>query len=412
MVYSHQLGLPPRAENLGIQQTFKIMVSSNGAPLVGALVFLVTTANDTGNQHVRSTIANNAGAASIAFSVNQETPLYVSAVAESGTWYGASKCFKTPILLECPPLKFSGPIEWWHRNVGINEYNPHRGADIKVGLVDSGVGPHPYLNHVEDLGSIIDGKHQGNGEDVSYHGTMMAGLIAALPTSPHHPAGIAPAVSLSSIRVYPRGAAGANLDDVAAAIEFLAVKAGVDLINLSLSSAQKCGRQEQAIDQARSAGTLCIAAAGNESQPPVRYPAALSHVVAVGASGFDVTGPVPETNAVFRPENADKIGTGDVYLSTISSFGKKLLCLAPGTAIASTVPSKSGQPLYASQVGSSDSVAITTGVLAASLADDKAYFKLDRNTGRADYAEQRLRNLCQSIELQQIYQGLGIPTLP
>lgn len=411
MAYSHRLGLPPLAGNPDFQQTLEIRVSSDGAPLAAALVFLVTTANKTGNQHVHSTRANDAGNASIAFSTDMETPLYVAALASNGTWYGASKRFKNPILLECPPLTFSGPIEWWHRNVGINEYKPIRGAGIKVGLVDSGVGPHPYLTHIEDMGAIIEGKHETNGEDASYHGTMMAGLIAARPTASHHPAGIAPGASLFSVRVYPDGTSDANPDDVAAAIEFLAVNTRVDLINLSLSSDQRSESQLQAIERARSAGTLCIAAAGNDSKPPVRYPAALSQVVAVGASGLDVKGPVSETDAVFRPEDADKIGAGGMYLSAISSFGADLFCLAPGTTIASTVPSKNGLPLYASQVGSSDSTAIATGVLAASLADDKTYLELARDSGRADYAEQRLRDLCQSIGLKQIYQGLGIPAI-
>src|SRR6202034_3960265 len=34
--------------------------------------------------------------------------------------------------IDCPPLPATGPIEWWHRLLGITDYDPALGQGIKV----------------------------------------------------------------------------------------------------------------------------------------------------------------------------------------------------------------------------------------------------------------------------------------
>ncbi len=410
-MFSHQLGKPRISQEEADQFTIDVNVTSDQHALAGALVFLVVVNKETGAQHVHSTVANGAGVAQLTYSPEQETPLYISSMASSGTWYGASCSFDDSVTIECPPLAFDGPLAWWHQSVGINTFDPNLGQGIKVGLIDTGVGPHPYLADAVDRGAIIEGIHVADGTDVSYHGTMMAGLIAARPADSRHPAGIAPGVSLSSVRVYKDGAHGANADDVAKAIRHLSVDIGVDLINLSLSSDTPSEAQAAAIADARAVGTYCIAAAGNSGGEPVGYPAAFDGVAAISALGKDVVGPTSETNNVFSPSTDDKKAKSGAYLSSISSYGNGLKALAPGTAIASTVPSKDGVPIYASQVGSSDATAIVTGVLAAHLSSDPKYQALERGIARADYAAQSLDGLCQTLGLLPQYQGLGEPKL-
>lgn len=409
--FSHHLGKPRASQQTSAQSLIDVCVTSAGRPLAGALVFLVVQNIETGTQHVHAGMANPAGETSLTFVPSEEKPLYVSAVAQSGTWYGASQKFDERIVIDCPPLVFDGPLGWWHKSVGISKYDPKRGQGVAVGLIDTGAGPHPYLSHVSDLGAVIDGEHSTDGADVSYHGTMMAGLIGARPDNSNHPAGIAPGAALYSVRVYEAGAHGAKADDVAQAIRHLATNVGVDLINLSLSSEKKSDTQAAAIEEARMAGTYCIAAAGNTGAEPVGYPAALENVAAVGAMGRDACGPTTETDLVFAPKDPKKRGENGLYLSAIGSYGPGLTCLAPGTAIASTVASRDGAPLYAAQVGSSDAVAIVTGLLAARLSTDQAYLSLDRTVARSDYAARTLRELCQPLGLQPLYQGCGKPSL-
>lgn len=410
-MFSHQLGKPRISQDKADQLTIDVKVISDQRALAGALVFLVVVNKETGAQHVHNAIANRLGLAQLTYSPAQETPLYISSMTSSGTWYGASRSFGGIVTIECPPLSFDGPLAWWHKSVGINTYDPNLGQGIKVGLVDTGIGPHPYLANAVDRGAIIEGEHVAGGVDVSYHGTMMAGLIAARPTDSRHPAGIAPGVSLSSVRVYKDGAHGAKADDVAKAIRYLSVDIGVDLINLSLSSDTPSETQAAAVADARAVGSYCIAAAGNSGGEPIGYPAAFESVAAITALGRDVTGPTSETNNVFSPSTHDKKAKSGAYLSSVGSYGNGLKALAPGTAIASTVPSRDGTPSYASQVGSSDATAIVTGVLAAYLSGDPKYQAFGRGTARADYAEQSLNGLCQTLGLSPQYQGLGEPRL-
>ena len=45
-------------------------------------------------------------------------------------------------------------------------------AKIKIGVIDTGVGPHPYLDHVKKVGSILEGKFDpSGGDDVTGHGS-------------------------------------------------------------------------------------------------------------------------------------------------------------------------------------------------------------------------------------------------
>lgn len=409
MVFAHHLVKPPQFPETATLRKLEIQVHSDNQPLAGALVFLVARNKASSGLHEHQCIANTQGTGFFSYCPEVETPLYVSAVSPAGTWYGASQHFEGLITLDCPPLEFAGPLDWWHNAVGIKNYDPTLGQGMNVGLIDTGVGPHPYLKHVTDLGAIVDGAHTPNGTDVSYHGTSMAGLIAARPTDKKHPAGIAPGVNLNSLRVYGKNAEGAEATDVADAIVFLATKAGADLINLSLSSDTVSTSQSAAIKQARAAGALCIAAAGNGSASPVGYPAATPGVVAVGALGHNAPGPVPDTNRVFEPTLSAMKGKDGMYLCSVSSYGDQLSCLAPGTAIAVTVPSPTGAPLYASQVGSSNAAAIVTGVLAAVLSRDAEYQALPRNEHRANYAEETLQKICTPLGMRPEFQGHGMP---
>ncbi len=412
MIFSHLLGELRKSITSPNQQTVPVIVTSAGHPLAGALVFLVVRNKKSGQLHVHNGVSADDGACVLSYEPNKETPVYASAMSGSGNWYGASTKWGGTLQIDCPPFEFESNICWWHKALGIEKYEPGRGQGIKIGLVDTGVGPHPYLSHVEDLGAIIDGVKTADGRDVSYHGTMMAGLIGARPSDQTHPAGIAPGAAISSVRVYPKDAHGANANDVAEAIRFLAGDVGVDLINLSLSSDTPSRPQAEAIEYARQKGAFCIAAAGNTGEQPVRYPAAVPGVAAVGALGQkNFHGPTMETNEVFEPVTNLKKGTQGTYLAMVSNFGEGLTCIAPGTAIASTVPSPDGKALYASQVGTSDSVAVVTAVLAARLATDKNYIGMPRNLQRTERAQQTLNAMCQSLGMSALYQGQGKPEL-
>lgn len=73
-----------------------------------------------------------------------------------------------------------------------------RGKGQKVAVIDTGVTPHPRLGRVQGGGDYVS---SGTGlVDCDAHGTLVAGIIAAKPSSRDAFAGVAPEASLISIR--------------------------------------------------------------------------------------------------------------------------------------------------------------------------------------------------------------------
>ena len=214
---------------------------------------------------------------------------------------------------DCPPFEAVGPLDWWHKQLGIAQFNASRGKGIKVGVIDTGVGPNGCLAHVIDVGAFIDGAHDPNGgADVDSHGSHVCGTIGARPVQlASQRAGIAPGATLFCARVFPPNE-GANQGDIANAIDELSRARRVDLINMSLGAASPSQIELDAIQDALQRGTLCICAAGNESGS-VGFPAAFPEVVAVSAVGLKNTAPSGSLSSTRLPNDPAKLGSGDLF---------------------------------------------------------------------------------------------------
>ena len=62
-----------------------------------------------------------------------------------------------PQLLPHRYLRQQRSKGWWHRQMGISRYNSELGTGIRVGVIDTGIGPHLDLEHANDVGAFIDG---------------------------------------------------------------------------------------------------------------------------------------------------------------------------------------------------------------------------------------------------------------
>ncbi|MEM9588542.1 MAG: S8 family serine peptidase [Planctomycetota bacterium] len=217
-----------------------------------------------------------------------------------------------PVLATPQPLAdvayFGGSREWNVNAVGAPESwsAGYTGAGVTVAVVDTGVDlDHPdlvhslYVNPGEIAGNGIDDDGNGyiddvNGydfadddphaDDVSGHGTHVAGTIAAANNG-FGATGVAPEATILPVRVLGADGSGSTLD-VAAGIRY-AADLGADIINLSLGGGYSQAI-ESAIEYAKSVGSLIVAAAGNESAAAPAYPARFSssdsNVISVGAS--------------------------------------------------------------------------------------------------------------------------------
>ena len=127
-------------------------------------------------------------------------------------------------------------------------------------------------------------------EDSSWHGSFIAGQIAAATDNARGVAGVNWAARILPVRV--SGKCGAWLSDVVEGIRWAAglpvqgVPANphpAQVVNLSFGGSTRCTPAYQsAIDEAERAGALVVVAAGNENGPLTR-PADCAGVLAVGA---------------------------------------------------------------------------------------------------------------------------------
>lgn len=146
--------------------------------------------------------------------------------------------------------------------------------DILVAVIDSGVETsHPDLHNVStlDIGCGID--------PTADHGTHVAGIIAATLGNGIGGAGIAPGVSVLSIRVTRSD--GIYDADIAAAVNE-AVSNGADIINISIGGVGSDVNLNEALTDAYNAGVTVIASAGNNGDNTKMFPAGYSTVIAVG----------------------------------------------------------------------------------------------------------------------------------
>jgi serine protease len=119
------------------------------------------------------------------------------------------------------------------------------------------------------------------------HGTQMAAIIAQTAGNAIGGAGVAPEAAIMPLRVLRPDLTG-ELSDIARGVRY-AADHGADVVNLSLAGRSPTRLLTEAIAYATARGVTVVAAAGNEGQDVVSWPAADPRVIAVGAVGQDLT---------------------------------------------------------------------------------------------------------------------------
>ena len=195
-----------------------------------------------------------------------------------------------------------------------------KGQGITVAVIDTGFTGHPDLDAAwlpghdfisADPDGTLATANDGDGRDIdaadpgdwcsmdganrpsSWHGTAVAGIIAAQANNGYGIAGAAPGVRILPVRAI--GRCGGYMSDVIDAMRWAAglPVAGAPanpnparVLNLSLGSGPDipCSvLQQQAVGEIVAANVLIVAAAGNEGTGGIGAPANCSQVLAVGA---------------------------------------------------------------------------------------------------------------------------------
>lgn len=252
-------------------------------------------------------------------------------------------------------------LQWHYNLINLPEaWDLTTGSPaVIVAVVDTGVlVNHPDLagkltgtgyDFVSDVTFSGDGNGIDNNPDdpgdmatsnntSTFHGTHVAGTIAAATNNNLGVAGAGWQTRVMAIRALGLGGVGTDYD-IAQGIRYAAGLANdsgtlptnpADIINLSLGSDVESTILADAIQAAENQGVIVIAAAGNESTNLPSYPAAYNTVVSVSAVDFaanlapysnfgttiDVAAPGGDASA---DQNGDAIGDG--VLSTLGRDG-------------------------------------------------------------------------------------------
>lgn len=402
-------GAKPRAIPAGTGRILTVTITSDGALLEGARVVLFLRAVGPVSTRQEEISPGN-GQVTFDFSPFWQ-PAALVVYPAGDFWSSLVRNPSDGLQVDLSPLPKEGPLEWWHELMGVDQYSKALGSGIRVGVIDTGVGPHPNLNHVKDVGAFIDAVHHSglnDGKDVHSHGSHVCGIIGAQPQQSDEYAGIAVGGDIFSARVFRPGK-DASQADISEAIDYLSSQEKVDLINLSLGSYEPSEVLNDAIVDALERGTLCICAAANDGMEQVAFPARFPETVAVSAIGQAGWGPNGTLASLNYPEDPNKYGYNNLYLANFSNFGTEVVCCGPGVGIISTVPQGYGLAApYAAMSGTSMASPAVCAILAGILSSSTDYTNLSRDYTRSEKARALLRMNCADIGVDDKYQGRGI----
>lgn len=167
------------------------------------------------------------------------------------------------------------------------------------------------------------------------HGTHVAGLVSAATNNGLGIASLGYNTTILPVKIGrdSDGALSGFTDGM-----YYAIRSGVDVINMSFGTTTDVATVRSLVVQASAAGILMIAAAGNDGDQTLHYPAAYPEVMSVGATD----------------EN-------DVR-SSFSNYGSTIDVMAPGSNIYSTLPE--GNNTYGNKNGTSMATPLVSGLAA------------------------------------------------
>ncbi|PID44030.1 MAG: peptidase S8 and S53, subtilisin, kexin, sedolisin [Gammaproteobacteria bacterium] len=248
------------------------------------------------------------------------------------------------------------------------------GEPVIVAVVDSGVFlDHPDLrtklvpgyDFISDAAAARDGggidanpDDPGDSEErgqSSFHGTHVAGTVAAASNDGYGVAGVSWGAKIMPVRVL--GVGGGTSYDTIQGVRYAAGLSNdsgrtpqkrADIINMSLGGGSPSITEQRNLDEVRAAGVIIVAAAGNSNTSELSYPASYDGVISVSAvdinsnltpysnfgQAIDVAAPGGDTST---DHNGDQYSDGVLSAVADDASGSResAWVFMPGTSMAS-----------------------------------------------------------------------------
>jgi thermitase len=255
--------------------------------------------------------------------------------AEPEQGYKVTKAPSDPLFAQQWGLAKIGAPTAWNTDVGTSHA-------VTVAVLDTGID----LTHPDFEGEAVSGFDFANNDpdasDDQFHGTHVAGIIAAASNNRRGVAGVSWGAKLMAVKVMDKNGAGGDCDIVAGIVYGALQGARVENLSLGGTGPACSSALTEAIRFADARGTLIVAAAGNSARHgnPVEYPGGCAGVLTVGAT-----------------DQRDRA-------ATFSEHGPQVVVSAPGVHILSTFRTPDGQHKYAYLDGTSMATPFVAGLAA------------------------------------------------
>lgn len=319
-------------------------------------------------------------------------------------------------------------------------------ADVIVAVIDTGV----YTNHVELVGQLVPGydfisnitnARDGDGIDPnpddpgdsptagrsSWHGTHVAGTVAARSNNNIGVAGVSWGAKVMPLRVL--GTFGGSSYDIMQAVRFAAGLSNdsgtlpaqrADVINLSLGGGAPSAAEAQLFELVHGLGIVVVAAAGNENSANLSYPAAYNGVVSVAAldandnrapySNFGNTIDIAAPGGnVFADENNDNFEDGVLSTLVDDSNGNRVSIISFSNGTSMAAPHVAGMVALMKSVYPQLTAADFDALLQTGMLSDDA-----GGVGKDDIFGYGIANAFKSVQIAQAVANgeVEVPVLP
>jgi subtilisin len=387
----------PKKLGLGITAKLKLKIVSqtDGKPVRDALVVAFTNFAQRAGAEGRT---NAQGEVSLDLGASSKKLDMLFMLPEIGFWsqVKSNLTVRNGDSFKVPPIDL-GFVDCVRHFYGTSPLTA--GAGVTVGVLDTGVGPHPSLVVAGGLNCVTGQNPADFGDNGDLHGTHVAGIIASRGSAPTGIRGIAAGVTLRSYRVFPKGGSASNFD-IAKAID-AAVADGCDLINMSLGGGDVDEAIHSAIVDARAQGVAAVIAAGNDHRSQVSFPGNESLAIAVSALGRKGTLP-PGTKELATDVKGPFGSDTKNFIAEFSNVGPEIDMTGPGVGVISTVVGGHGV-----MSGTSMACPAVTGAAARLIATKPAVLGMARDEARSDRIVHEILSAAKTLGFAANLQGQG-----